>query len=498
MDEILVLAHSIVRGAWRNRWHAVAIAWVVCIGGWIGVMRLPPHYQSNAQLYVAADPVLTPLLHGLAINGDSQEEFQLLQRTLLSDPNLSALLDKTGLGLTVEGPGAREALIRKLRSKVEIDPQTDHLFTIRYDSPSPKRAYEVVQGLVNIYVERATVHNQGDMNNARVFLDSQIDYFHSQLETLEARRAQFQAKYLQLLPGANGVSALERARSQLRDLQGQLEDSVAARNIVRQQLDKTKPLLTGAAAVASGGSAALQAAEAHLAELKQQYTDAYPGVIAAKRQVDALRHSGGGSTSVSGVGRAVANPVYENLHLQLLNLETKIFSLRRQIKATNQQETALDTLARSQPGIEAKYINLNRNYSTLQTEYHDLIQRREAMRIGAAANVDANQIQLQIVNPPQVPRLPVGPNRPLLLAVVLVLGVGAGVSIAAVLAQMEGSFETIDDLRKLGLPVIGGVSDLRPRRNVAGAIIRVGGAAVLLFLVFGGFMIGSVLMLRFA
>ncbi|MGC9270225.1 XrtA system polysaccharide chain length determinant [Acidiphilium sp.] len=500
MDDLIALGLRLGRGAWRNRWLGIAVTWLICLAGWIGVMTLPPKYESSAQLYVAADPVLTPLLEGIAINGNTREEFSLLQRTLLSDPNLSTLLDKTGLGLQAEGPGAREAMIRGLRSRIDIVPQTDNLFTIHYESVSPKKAYEVVQGLVNIYVERASVRNQGDIDNARTFLNSQITYFHTQLKQLEQKRANFQAKYLQLLPGANGVSAFEQEQTKVRQLNGALADAIAEREIIEKQLATTKPLLTGAAALSSGsGGAGLAAAEERLAELKQQYTDAYPGVIAAERQVEALKRMASGGPASGGVATpAVANPVYEQLRLQLLKIDTALFSLRRQITSSTAERDRLAALAKSQPGIEAQYINLDRNYSVLQAEYHNLIQRREAMRIGAAANVDANRIQLQVINPPQVPRLPIAPNRPLLLVVVLILGIGAGVTAAALLAQLEGRYETLDDLKALGLPVIGGISDARKRASNLGPALRLAGAAVLLFMIFGGFMVGTFVMQRFA
>lgn len=499
MDDIVAIGLRFAGGAWRRRWLGVAIAWLICLFGWVSVMTLPPKYESSAQLYVAADPVLTPLLEGLAINGNTREEFSLLQRTLLSDPNLNTLLDKTGLGLKAQGPAAREAMIRGLRSQIDIVPQTNNLFTIHFQSPDPRQAFEVVQGLVNIYVERASVRNQGDINNARSFLDSQISYFHNQLKNLEKSRAAFQAKYLQLLPGANGISAFEQEQTKVRQLNGDLEDAIAGRSIIEKQLSSTKPLLTGAAALSGGGGGALAAAEGRLAELRQQYTNAYPGVIAAERQVEALRKMSAGGPGSAGIATpAVANPVYEQLRLQLLKIETTIFSFRRQIKASTAERDRLASLARSQPGIEAKYINLDRNYSVLQTEYHALIKRREAMRIGAAANVDANRIQLQVINPPQVPRLPIAPNRPLLLVAVLVFGIGAGTAIAALLAELEGRFDTLDDLKKLGLPVIGGISDVRQRASQWGPALRVGVAIALLFMTFGGFMMGTVLIQRFA
>jgi uncharacterized protein involved in exopolysaccharide biosynthesis len=178
-------------GFWRRRWLAVATAWITCLVGWSAVMCLPSLYTASAQLYVAADPVLTPLLKGIAINGDSDAEYRLLRQTLLSDPNLTALIEATGLNTTVQGPGAQAALIHHLADTIKVIPQTNELFTISFDNQSPKTAFDVVQGLVNIYLERSANRDQDDINNASGFLDQQIAYFKQQLKNEEHTRAAF-------------------------------------------------------------------------------------------------------------------------------------------------------------------------------------------------------------------------------------------------------------------------------------------------------------------
>ena len=151
MEQLIETALRLLATAWRKRWYALATAWLVCALGWTAVMLLPPNFEASAQLYVAADPVLTPLLRGIAINGNSEQEFNLLRQTLLSTPNLQHLIDREGLH--AQGPGAREALVRRLRARVTVVPQSRNLFTIRYVGHDPRRAYNIIAGLVNIYAE---------------------------------------------------------------------------------------------------------------------------------------------------------------------------------------------------------------------------------------------------------------------------------------------------------------------------------------------------------
>ena len=58
-------------------------------------------------------------------------------------------------------------------------------------------------------------------------------------------------------------------------------------------------------------------------------------------------------------------------------------------------------------------------------------------------------MKLNIIDPPQVPRLPVSPNRLILIPAVLLVGLGAGVGISFLLSQFDRSFRTIEDLRDL-------------------------------------------------
>ncbi len=110
-------AVPIVQALWRHRWLAVGTAWLVCTAGWIGVAIVPTKYESSARVYLNADPLLTPLLQGLAADTDPGRQLDFMQRTLLSRPNLEQLIRLTDLdtgvtharakGGAVQAPGER-------------------------------------------------------------------------------------------------------------------------------------------------------------------------------------------------------------------------------------------------------------------------------------------------------------------------------------------------------------------------------------------------------
>ncbi len=77
--------------------------------GWVGVYLVPNQFESSARLYVDADAILTPLLRGLAADSAPTTQLEILQRTLLSRPNLEKLISKTDLDLTINSPPTASA-----------------------------------------------------------------------------------------------------------------------------------------------------------------------------------------------------------------------------------------------------------------------------------------------------------------------------------------------------------------------------------------------------
>ena len=134
---------------------------------------------------------------------------------------------------------------------------------------------------------------------------------------------------------------------------------------------------------------------------------------------------------------------------------------------------------------------MDRDYGVLRKNYEELLSRLQAANLAQAADTQADKVKLQIVDPPETPRLPIAPNRLLLVSGVLIAGIGGGIAFTILLSQLDRSFATVDQLRNLGLPVLGGISILgQPpllQRLLIGA--RFSAAVVALVGVYGGLML---------
>ena len=187
-------AIPLLHAVWRHKWLGVATAWLVCTAGWIGVALVPTKYESSARVYLNADPLLTPLLKGLAADTDPTRQLDFMQRTLLSRPNLEQLVRLTDLDIGVTNAEQKEALYKRLASDISVAPVTLNLLTLSYRDQDPNVAKNVVQALLTIFAEKTAGSSRADMDNAQRFLDSEINSYRDQLRAAEKRRCRLGAE----------------------------------------------------------------------------------------------------------------------------------------------------------------------------------------------------------------------------------------------------------------------------------------------------------------
>src|SRR5262249_29258122 len=114
MDEILREVVGVLRGIWQRRWIGLAVAWVGAIGGAIVVLRIPERYEASSRIFVDTQSVLKPLLSGLAVQPDVNQQVAMLARTLITRPNLEKLIRNADLTITIKSEREHDELIDML------------------------------------------------------------------------------------------------------------------------------------------------------------------------------------------------------------------------------------------------------------------------------------------------------------------------------------------------------------------------------------------------
>ena len=80
MQELLAQLLLVLRGAWRYRWPALALSWVIGLTGWIIVAMIPDEFEARTRVYVDTESLLRPLLEGIAVDRDVHSQVEMMQR----------------------------------------------------------------------------------------------------------------------------------------------------------------------------------------------------------------------------------------------------------------------------------------------------------------------------------------------------------------------------------------------------------------------------------
>lgn len=479
MDEFISQATGILRAMWKHRWLGMAVAWVVGIVSTISIMMVPDKYEASARIYVDTQSILKPLLSGLAVQPNVEQQIMMLSRTLVSRPNVEKLIRMADLDLDSDTREAREALVDSLIKRITIKgaPQSvprDNLYTIVYRDTDPEKARRVVQSLVSIFVESSLGDNRKDTDSARKFIDEQIKVYEEKLEVAENRLKEFKLSHLEIQAeeGKSIANRLADLGNELSRARLELRAAENSRDALKRQIFGEE---SGRAGGEGGGEMAIpeidsriEAQRTNLDTLLQRYTEEHPDVLGARRlikeleeqkrkEVIARRKSGVSTPSLA----FSSNPVYQQLKISLAEAEANVASLRTRVDDYEVRQREMRELMKIAPQIEAELAQLNRDYDVNKKNYEALVARRESASLSGNMDSVAGVADFRLVDPPRVAPQPVAPNRSILLPLSIILSLGAGAFASFAASKLRPVFFDSRSLRlATGLPLIGSVSAL--------------------------------------
>jgi polysaccharide chain length determinant protein (PEP-CTERM system associated) len=492
MQEFLQQAAVTLRGIWKFRWQGLLVAWIAAVLGVAVVWRIPDRYEAAARIYVDTDSILKPLMSGLAVQPNLDQQIGMLSRTLISRPNIEKLIRMADLDLKSQSKDDSEQLIEVLMKGIEIRSAPGvNLYSVAYRDGEPERAKRVVQSMVSIFVESGLGASRKDTDSAKTFLTEQIKSFEAKLEAAETRLKEFRLRNLALQggDGKDSTARLAEISQQLEAARLQLKEAENARDAARQQLAAERaPAQTAAATPASQEAAypvstpeldgRIEAQKRNLDGLLQRYTEQHPDVVSTKRllkeldeqkrkEMAELRRAAIAAAAAAAAQGGAAAPgptaslAAQELGRSLAASEVQVASLKARVNEYTARYNQARESMKTAPQIEAEAAQLNRDYAITKKNYDDLVARRQSAVMSGELDVASGMAEFRLIDPPRVSPQPVSPNRIALYLIVLVSSLALGAIFSLSASQLRPTFSDAEELRvKTGMPLLGVVTML--------------------------------------
>ena len=465
MEETINQVLFLLKGVWKYRWHAVIVAWVIALAGWIRVYTLDDNYQASARVFVDTQSILKPLMSGMTTLPNVEQQVSIMSRTLLSRPNVEKVMRMVDLDIKAKTPKENEELINDLMKEIRISSTgRDDIYTISYNNPNPRIAKDVVQSLLTIFVEGSFGDKKNDSEKAVQFLDEQIKNYEAKLVAAENALKDFKIKHSGSLPqGGDYGTQVQAAADQLNQARLDLREAEQARNAIQVQIMGNGTGATTASALVNPElDGRIQALQKNLDTMRLQYTEQHPDIVSAKRlikQLEAQKVEEAKNFKPGGDRGANYSPMLQQLNVSLSSAEARVASMRARVDEFTVRYDRLRAQSINGPELETQMAQLNRDYQVNKENYQQMVSRREAARLSGDLTNTTDMVKFRVVDPPTVPLRPAGPDRLRLASLVFLGALVAGIALAMLLSQLRPTYLSQHGLREsTGLPILGSVS----------------------------------------
>lgn len=416
--------------------------------------------QFTAEARVKIDPRQQSIVstQGGLTPGGAESAVVDTEVTAIQSPDVArAVVRQLGLANDPEftsnpGPGAVDEAAQALQERVKISRSgLTYSISIRATSPNPQKAARIANAVADAYIDLSR--------------EQRVAMAADQAKSLEAELGSL---------GSNVTAADERVAG-LRGQAGIVASSDAGGTVTDQQITTIASQLAQADSDAAAANATAGAAKAQIAtqgiETVSQVLNSPALVELRTQRAQALRDQAQISANAG-----PKHPSYVRAEEQLRRVNREISDeagrivsgLESDARAANARAAALRgqlTRLQAEQSNNARAAvtvnSLERNADAMRTTYNEmnrnaLVQTQEA-RIGS--------VRASVVTRATAPLNPSSPNKPLFLALGLLLGLGSASGAVIVLEMLGAGLRTAEEVEAaLDLTVLGVVPELDPKQ----------------------------------
>jgi len=384
-------------------------------------------------------------------------------------------------------------------------------FEISFYHPDPSVARSVARDIVDLFLEGNRARRQVAYDETAAALTRESDTLRGQVSNLEAELANFKTEHPGAMPEdrAYNRQVAERKARDLDGLEREIRSLQERKTLLQSQLAQTDLWIT---AVGPDGTPLpasddrLRSLQAEYLRLLGNYNSNHPDVVRVKREiesltggtnspvlrqailaeltakraelVDARTQYGDNHPDVRSLERSIAtleaqlektpeqsantpppnNPAYINLDLQLQGVNNELAALRADRTQLQQETVDLDKKVLIAPEVERRYTELTRDLGLARQQYEDTMSRLMAVQRAGILEEEELSERYVVTRMPSLSYTPAYPNRPLIIAIAIFLGITFGIGGGLLAEALDGTVRGTRDIYTiLGAPPIAAV-----------------------------------------
>ncbi len=481
--------------------------WVILIPALLGpfvayliARHLRPRYTSNSLILIEQPKVPASFVPSV-VGNDLTSRLANMEEQILSRTRLEPLIDRYGLYRSDIHRVSIEELVARMRQDISVTPVsfanggTDQNksvpgFRISFTASNPQSAQAVCSEITSMFVDENLRLRESRAEGTATFIAMELQLAKQKLDAEDARLAGFKQRYFGSLPDQeqSTVRMLGTLSAQLNSLTDALgryqDDRTYTESLLTQQVAAWKASQTGSSPQTLQQE--LATLENRLATLRTQYTEDYPDVVSAKRDIANMKNKIAQQQAVDAANKTKAPvqsanilsepPEIGRLHAQLGSIDAAMKESKREQARVRSQINYYEAKLKLTPTVEQQYKDITRNYQTALAFYNSLLAKENESEMSTNLEKRQEGEQFQVLDPADLPQKPSFPDKLRFAAGGLAVGLLLGAGMALLFEMKDKALRDDRDVEFfLGVPTLalvpsmddgrGGQSDLLAKRH---------------------------------
>lgn len=452
----------------RGRRTVIAVFCLAMTAAVAAVLLLETKYRSEAVLLIESQEIPTSLIAAPDSNY-ADDRIGKIRQQILSRSNLLTLIRVHKLYPDERSSLSEEQLLTLMRGAVDVDLVTAKgsqpgsgstiAFNLSFTYPDAARAFAVTDQLTKMFIDADKRLRTEQAVGATSFLQARADELRDRLVEVEANRRKVQSRYGGAMPDQLAISS--QSSTALRAELSRIDMEMQA--VLQQNAALAAQAQEPAAVAETPARAEVRRAQQALDRLAATLSDSHPDVIAARETLENARIAARDEPAAP-TGLAAINAAIVGGRSRLAALDGQ----RGQLVAAIARA---DQLVAMSPQAAFELNNVERDHENLREQYRDIREKQLEAQVASNLQRENKGEHFSVLDAPTMPIEPISPNRVMILALGVIGGLGAGITLVLGRELIAGRIHGADALTRLtgepplaAVPVLYGDSWERPSR----------------------------------
>lgn len=471
MEQNKIKIGDVIKIVSRRRRGLMVSALAVFLSSILILLVWKPVYRSTSTILIEEQEISRDYVMA-TVTSYAEERLQTINQRIMSGARLLEIIDRFNLYADKRNRLTTEEIIENMRKKDikfatvtadVVDRRTGRLtaatiaFTVSYEGKDPMVVQQVANVLASLYLEENIKVVGQQTAGTTKFLEEEMKSVQTNLAEMERKIAAYKEKNPGALPellqfNLQSLDWSERNHDQLND---QLRTLREKESYLQTELATMSP------DTVNQDKERLKELRVRLGSLVTRYSEEYPDVIKVKAEISGLEKKLQYRGSEPAAVEKPDNAAYVSLAAQLASVQSEIKSAKRQIEDLDKKRDEYRRRLEMSPRVEEGYKHLIVQRNNIQAKYDDLMKKFMEAKVARGLEKEQMGERFTLIDPARLPEKPARPNRPVVLMIGLILGIGAGVGTALLQEAADGSARRSEDLTAaFPLPVLAEIPEV--------------------------------------